>query len=120
MKRTLCALSTAVVVTLVAALAGAQEAANPDTKTGTERQFKGEIVSVDQPQKMFTVKTSVQDSKGAAQEKTLTLPVKDKAEEQLQTLQAGDRVNVLWRTESDGHQIVISIVKLSYEHAQSQ
>jgi hypothetical protein len=83
----------------------------PAQKTGTERQFTGELVSVDKTAKTLTVKASAKDAKGETQEKTVTLPAKEKAEQQIEALQPGDQVRVLWRTEGDGTQVAISVFK---------
>jgi hypothetical protein len=82
---------------------------------GTERQFKGELVSVDHTAKTLTVKASAKDAKGETQEKTVTLPAKEKAEQQIEALQPGDHITVLWRTESDGTQVAISVLKAAEE-----
>ena len=112
MKTARSAFQVVVALAIAALLYGGQDASG--TKA-TERQFKGEIVSIDRSENTLTVKTSVQDAKGEAQEKTVTLPVKEKAEDQIGMLQPGDRVTVLWRTEADGRQFAISVTKAEGE-----
>ena len=84
---------------LAASLAAAQETTTPprEGKTGSDRQFTGEVVTTDATAKTLTVKTSVADAKGDRSEKTMTLAVAEDIAPKLETLKAGDKVTVLWR-----------------------
>jgi hypothetical protein len=100
---------------LAASLASAQDTNPPrDTQAqkGSERQFAGEVVATDTTAKTLTVKTSVPDAKGDRSEKTMTLAVAEEVAPTLATLNAGDKVTVLWRRdESQQRDVVVKLNK---------
>jgi Cu/Ag efflux protein CusF len=99
---------------LAASLVSAQEtnpSRDPNTK-GNERQFAGEVVATDTTAKTLTVKTSVPDAKGDRSEKTMTLAVAEDVAAKLATLNAGDKVTVLWRRdEAQQRDVVVKLNK---------
>jgi hypothetical protein len=92
--------------------ASAQEPRPPDEGArAKERQFTGQVITTDVDSKALTVKVSAVDPKGERLEKTLTLKVAEGAMPQLATLQAGDGVTVLWRTDEAQGNVAIALVK---------
>jgi hypothetical protein len=109
---------------LAASLASAQDTNPPrDTQAqkGSERQFAGEVVATDTTAKTLTVKTSVPDAKGDRSEKTMTLAVAEDVAPKLATLNAGDKVTVLWRRdEAQQRDVVVKLNKGETTNPQSQ
>src|SRR5262249_5388851 len=79
---------------------------------GTERKFAGEIVSTDVPAKTMTVKASGVDSRRETVEKTLTLGVADNLVDRLGTLNAGDKLMVVWKKDdATQKEVVVAFAK---------
>jgi len=88
---------------------------------GSERKFTGEIVSTDAPAKTMTVKASGVDSKGETVEKTLTLAVADNLVERLGTLNAGDKLTVVWKKDdATQKETVVAFAKATEPPADKQ
>jgi len=112
-------------VLLAASLAHAQQATTPPAEQAparsAERQFAGEVVSIDSDAKTLTVKASQLDAKGERVEKTMTLPVQEDVATQLQALAAGDKVTVLWRKDdATQRDTVVKLVKREPAEAEKQ
>jgi hypothetical protein len=116
MKKTL--LLTLASVLVLAGIASAQEPAPPappaaPAAPGNARQFVGDVVATDLPTSTLTVKATGVDAKGDPVERTVTLAVEDALAPRLASLQAGDKVTVLWRRdEAKQRDVAVAIEKM--------
>jgi len=105
---------TFVTFALAAAAVTAQETTTPPKEgaAAQQRQFSGEVVTADVATKTLTVKATGLDASGQRVEKTLALAVADTVAPQLETLNAGDKVTVLWqRDEAAQRDVILGISK---------
>jgi hypothetical protein len=101
---------------LAASFASAQEpAANPPARpetqkaTGATKELTAQVVSTDLMGKTITVKRS--DSLGAGAKQETTLPVEGSAIDALKTVNPGESVKLLCRTDSMGKETAVTSIQ---------
>jgi len=109
-------LASLLALVLVASFAAAQEpAANPPVKpeaqkaTGATKELTGQVVSTDLMGKTITVKRS--DSLGTGAKQETTLPVEGAAIDALKTVNPGESVKLLCRTDSMGKETAVTSIQ---------